>query len=157
MIRAVDDVLGEIGAGEVPRLLVMGKIDCVDEEGRTELRHRHPDAIQISSLSREGLPELTDAIEQEFARRLHTVELLIPYNDGARLAELHAVAGDLVREDTPEGVRVSVRLPAPVAERFSQFAVSQPAPVANADPAPVPSSDSAPVPASDSAPVAKVA
>ncbi len=130
MIRAVEDVLGEIGAGDVPRLLVMGKIDCLDDEGRVELRHRHPDAIQISSLSGEGLPALTEAIEQEFARRLRAVELLIPYNEGARLAELHAVAGDLVREDTPEGVHVSVRLPAPVAERFAQFAVPDPAPVA---------------------------
>jgi GTPase len=130
MIRAVEDVLGEIGAGEVPRLLVMGKIDCLDEEGRSELRHRHPDAIQISSLSGEGLHELTEVIEQEFARRLQAVELLIPYNEGARLAELHATAGDLVRDDTPDGVRVSVRLPAPVAERYSQFVVSEAAPVA---------------------------
>ncbi len=130
MIRAVEDVLGEIGAGDVPRLLVLGKIDCLDDDGRAELRHRHPDAIQISSLSGEGLPALTEAIEQEFARRLRAVELLIPYNEGARLAELHAVAGDLVREDTPEGVHVSVRLPAPVAERFAQFAVPDPAPVA---------------------------
>ena len=130
MIRAVEDVLAEIGAGDVPRLLVMGKIDRLDEEGRAELRHRHPDAIQISSLTGEGLPELTEAIEQEFARRLQAVELLIPYSEGARLAELHALAGDLVREDTPEGVRVSVRLPPPVAERFAQFAIPDPAPVA---------------------------
>jgi len=130
MIGAVEDVLAEIGAGEVPRLLVMGKVDCLDAEARAELRHRHPDAIQVSALTGEGLHELTDVIEQEFARRLQAVELLIPYNEGARLAELHAIAGDLVREDTPEGVRVSVRLPAPVAERFSHYAVSEPAPVA---------------------------
>ena len=130
MIRSVDDVLAEIGAGDVPRLLVMGKIDRLDDEGRAELRHRHPDAIQISSLTGEGLPGLTEAIEQEFARRLQAVELLIPYNEGARLADLHVLAGDLVREDTPEGVRVSVRLPPPVAERFAQFAIPDPAPVA---------------------------
>ncbi len=130
MIRAVEDVLGEIGAGDVPRLLVLGKIDSLDEEGLAELRHRHPDAIQISALNGEGLRELTEIIEQEFAKRLQAVELLLPYNEGARLAELHATAGDLVREDTPEGVRVSVRLPAPVAQRFSQFVISEPAPVA---------------------------
>jgi len=130
MIRAVEDVLAEIGAGDVPRLLVLGKIDCLDEEARAELRHRHPEAIQISSLSGEGLPDLTEAIEQEFARRLRAVELLIPFSEGARLAELHEIAGDLVREDTPQGVRVSVRLPPPVAERFSPFALPDPAPVA---------------------------
>jgi GTP-binding protein HflX len=130
MIHAVEDVLAEIGAGDVPRLLVLGKVDVLDEDGRAELRHRHPDAIQISSFTGEGLPELSEAIEHEFARRLRAVELLIPYSDGARLAQLHEIAGDLVREDTPEGVRVSARLPAPVADRFARFAVPEQAAVA---------------------------
>jgi GTP-binding protein HflX len=130
MIRAVEEVLAEIGAEEVPRLLVLGKVDRLDADGRAELRHRHPRAILTSAVTGEGLAELTDTIEHEFARRLRQVELLIPYSDGGRLAELHAIAGDLVREDTPEGVRVSVRLPPPVAERFAQFAVLDPAPIA---------------------------
>jgi GTP-binding protein HflX len=130
MIGAVDEVLGEIGAGEVPRMLVLGKVDCLDADGRAELRHRHPNALQISALTGEGLTELAEAVEREFSRRLLAVELLIPYREGARLAELHAVAGDLLREDTPEGVRVSARLPRPVADRFAPFAVGAPAAVA---------------------------
>ena len=132
MIRAVEEVGGgDRGRRGPGRMLVLGKIDCLDEHARTELRNRHPAAIQISSLTHEGLPELAEAIEREFARRLRAVELLIPYSDGARLAELHAAAGDLVREDTAEGVRVSARLPAPVAERFAQFAVPEQPAVAN--------------------------
>lgn len=130
MIGAVEDVLAEIGAGDVPRLLVLGKVDCLDEDGRAELRHRHGDAIQVSSITGEGLHELSEAVEHEFARRLRAVELLIPYSDGARLAELHKIAGDLVREDTPDGVRVSARLPVPVADRFARFALPEPAAVA---------------------------
>jgi GTPase len=130
MIRAVDEVLGEIGAAAVPRLLVLGKLDRLDEQAREELRHRHPDAILVSSLTGEGLAELSAAIEQEFARRLRSVELLVPYSEGARLAELHAIAGDLLREDTADGVRVSARLPAAAAERFAAYAVVPPAAVA---------------------------
>jgi GTP-binding protein HflX len=130
MIGAVEDVLAEIGAGDVPRLLVLGKVDCLDEAGRAELRHRHADAIQVSSITGEGLHELSEAIEHEFARRLRAVELLIPYSEGARLAELHEIAGDLVREDTPDGVRVSARLPVPVADRFARFALPESAAVA---------------------------
>jgi GTP-binding protein HflX len=126
MIHAVEEVLDEIGAAEVPRLLVLGKIDRVDADGRAELHHRHAEAILTSAVTGEGLTELTDAIEHEFARRLRPVELLIPYSEGGRLAELHAIAGDLVREDTPEGVRVSVRLPPQVAERFAEFAIVDP-------------------------------
>jgi GTP-binding protein HflX len=131
MIRAVEDVLVEIGADAVPRLLVLGKLDLVDADGRAELRHRHPEAIMTSALTGEGLTDLTDAIEHEFAKRLRCVELLIPFSDGARLAELHAIAGDLVREDTADGVRVTARLPAPVAARFARFELEPPAVIAN--------------------------
>ena len=122
MMRAVDEVLGEIGAEEAPRLLVFGKVDMLDEEQRAALRNRHPAALCISALSGEGLPELAERIEEEFARTLREMKLLIPFSDGARLAELHAVAGDLLREDTADGVRVTVRLPKAVADRYAAYA-----------------------------------
>jgi GTP-binding protein HflX len=124
MIHAVEDVLAEIGAEPVPTLLILGKVDLLDVEGRAELRHRHPDASLVSAVTGDGLTELTERIEHEFARRLRAVELLIPYTEGGRLAELHEIAGDLVRVDTPDGVRVSTRLPGSVADRFARFAVS---------------------------------
>lgn len=102
----------------------MGKIDLLDDEGREELRNRHPTSVLISALTGEGLDALALAIEEEFARTLREVQLLIPYNEGARLAELHALAGDLHREDTPAGVRVNVRLPIPVAERYAPYALT---------------------------------
>jgi GTP-binding protein HflX len=122
MMRAVDDVLIEIGADAVPTVVVVGKLDLVDADGHIELRNRHPNAVLVSAVTGEGLGELSLRIEEEFARTLVEVELLIPFSEGARLAELHALAGDLVRSDTPDGVLVTVRLPAPVAERFAAFA-----------------------------------
>jgi GTP-binding protein HflX len=95
MTRAVDDVLQEIGADEAPRLLVLAKADRIDAERRAELAHR-----------------------------LSEVELLVPYEEGGRLAELHEIAGDLEREDTPEGVRVLARLPPGIAARYAPFALS---------------------------------
>ena len=122
MMRAVDDVLIEIGADAVPTVVVVDKLDLVDADGRVELRNRHLNAVLVSAFTGEGLDELALRIEQEFARTLIEVELLIPFNEGARLAELHALAGDLIRSDRPEGVLVTVRLPVPVAERFAAFA-----------------------------------
>lgn len=124
MIAAVESVLQEIGAATVPRLLVIGKIDRIDPATREQLRHRHDGAVQVSSLTGEGLAQLLEAVEREFARRLRQVELLIPYSDGARLAELHELAGDLRREDTADGVRVSAALSAPAAARFARYAVA---------------------------------
>jgi GTP-binding protein HflX len=124
MIRAVDDVLEEIGSGEQVRLLVLNKCDALDDERRRELSFRHPEAVQVSAATGAGLDSLGDRVEEEFARVLSSVDLLLPYREGGRLAELHELAGDLQREDTSEGVRVRARLPASVAARFARYAVN---------------------------------
>jgi GTP-binding protein HflX len=122
MLRAVDEVLDEIGAGDQPRLLVLNKADALDADRRLDAGLRHPDAVLVSALTGEGIDELGERIKQEFERSLADVELLLPYSDGARLAELHDLAGDqLERDDTPEGVRVRARLPRTIAERYARY------------------------------------
>ena len=78
----------------------------------------------VSGATGEGLEELGERIERELLHTLRPVELLVPYADGGSLAELHEVAGEVSREDTPEGVRVRALVPARLAERFARFAVA---------------------------------
>jgi GTP-binding protein HflX len=122
MTRAVEDVLREIGADEIPQVLVLSKADLVGEERRLELEHRHPGSVLVSARTGEGIDALVARIEEEFTRALKDVELLIPYNEGARLAELHEISGEIEREETSQGVRVRARLPATVASRYERFA-----------------------------------
>ena len=110
MTRAVEDVLTEIAADEVPRVLVLAQADKIDDQRRAVLARRHPDAMLVSAHTGEGIPALIERLSTEFERHLAEVELLVPYVEGGRLAELHELAGDLEREDTPDGVRVLVRL-----------------------------------------------
>ena len=124
MQRSVEGTLEEIGAGERPRLLVLNKIDLLDEDEREQLRFRHPDALLVSGVTGEGLPELSERLEHELAHTLRPLDLLVPYADGGSLAELHELAGDVSREDTAEGVRVHALVPARLAERFARFAVA---------------------------------
>ena len=124
MTRAVDEVLDEIGVGDQPRILVLNKADKLDDERRRELAFRHPDASLVSAVTGEGLPELEERIADEFERQMRDVELLVPFSEGGTLSELHDVAGDLERTDTPEGVHIQARLPAVVAERFDRYAVN---------------------------------
>ena len=123
MLSAVDDVLAETGAAERPRLLVLNKVDLLDEDRRRELGFRHPRAIQVSAVTGEGLDELREAIEARFLATLQPMELLVPYEEGGRLSELHDLAGEMEREDTASGVRVRARVPAGVAPRFERFSV----------------------------------
>jgi GTP-binding protein HflX len=124
MLAAVEDVLEEVGASERPRLLALNKVDLLDPERRRELGFRHPRAIQVSAETREGLEELRDAIEGRFIAALRPLELLVPYDEGGSLSELHEVAGQLEREDTADGVRVRARVPAGAAARFERFSVN---------------------------------
>jgi GTPase len=124
MKTAVEAVLEEIGAGERPRVLVLNKVDLLEEGEREELRLRHPDAVLVSGTTGEGLEVLRARIEQELAHTLRPMKLLVPYSDGGRLAELHDVAGELRRQDTPEGVIVRALVPERLAERFARFAVA---------------------------------
>src|ERR1017187_7708918 len=123
MARAVEDVLEEIGAGERPRLLVLNKADLLDELERTRAVNGHRDALLVSANTGEGLEALCERIDEIFVSSLATVELLLPYAEGARLAELHELAGELERKDTPDGVRVRALLPAAAAARFARFAL----------------------------------
>jgi GTP-binding protein HflX len=81
--------------------------------------------VLVSAVTGEGISDLTERIEEEFARTLQEVELLIPFEEGGRLAELHEMAGDLEREETPDGVRVAVRLAPSVAARYSRFMLAR--------------------------------
>src|SRR5947207_800412 len=124
MHAAVEQALEEIGAGDRPRLLVLNKADLLEAGEREDLLLRHLDAVLVSAHTGEGLQDLGRCIERELAHTLRRVDLLVPYAEGGRLAELHALAGDVSREDTPEGVRVRALLPARLAGRFSRFSVS---------------------------------
>src|SRR3954467_1076675 len=123
-IAAADAVLKEIGADASPRLLVMNKIDLLDEEDRRDLRIRHPDAVLVSAETGEGLDQLRARIAGSIAQRLTAVELLVPFESGERLSELHEIAGDLEREDREDGVLVRARLPAALADRFADLSVN---------------------------------
>jgi len=128
-IAAVDSVLREIGANELPVELVVNKIDTVDTLGRRRLANRYPDALQISALTGEGLDELRARIAERFGERFERVRLLLPYEEGGRLNELYALGAPIdEREDTPEGVLVVARLPRRELRRYAPYLIAEEAP-----------------------------
>jgi GTP-binding protein HflX len=128
MIRAVESVLSEIAADELPLELVLNKIDCVDPLRRRRLANRFPGAVEISARDGEGLDALKERIAGRFGERLRSVRLLVPYEEGKALAELYELGAPIAeRLDTPEGVVVVAQLPQRDVARFAPFLVSEPA------------------------------
>ncbi len=125
MIAAVEEVLDEIGASELPVQLVLNKIDRVDEVGRRRLENRFPDAPQVSAATGEGLEELKAHVAERFASRFEPVRLLLPYDEGGRLSELYALGAPIEqREDTPDGVLVVARLPRHELRRYAPYLIA---------------------------------
>ena len=126
MIDAVDNVLHEIGADDVPVELVLNKIDRVDPLGRRRLSNRFPGSLQISAETGEGLRTLQERIAELFADRFEDVRLLLPYEEGAKLAELYALGAPVdERKDTEAGVLVRARLPQREVRRFASYLVAE--------------------------------
>ena len=125
MVAAVDSVLAEIGADTIPVELVLNKIDRIDPLGRRRLAIRFPGALQVSATTGEGLDALRERVHERFSDRYEEVRLLLPYEDGGRLAELYALGAPIEeREDGEEGVLVRARLPQREVRRFAEYLVA---------------------------------
>jgi GTPase len=126
MVAAVNAVLSEIGADELPRELALNKIDAVDPLRRRRLTNSFPGALHVSAETGEGLDELRERIAVRFADRFEPVRLLIPYEDGGKLNELYALGAPIdERSDLAEGVLVRARLPRRELRRFARYLVAE--------------------------------
>jgi GTPase len=127
MLAAVDSVLKEIGAGELPVELVLNKNDAVDSFRRRRLANRFPDALLVSAQTGAGLEELRARVAGRFGERFEAARLLIPYDEGAKLAELYALGTPVdERHDREEGVYIRARLPRRELRRFAPYLVLDP-------------------------------
>ncbi|MET0562710.1 MAG: GTPase HflX [Gaiellaceae bacterium] len=126
-LAAVQAVLSEIGAGELPVELVLNKIDAIDPLRRRRVGNRFPEALQVSARTGEGLEALRERIAARFGERFEPVRLLIPYDEGGRLAELYALGMPIdERADREEGVFIRAHLPMREVRRFAQYLIVEP-------------------------------
>lgn len=117
--QAVDTVLDEIGARDVPRLFVLNKVDRLSADERDGLRFDHPDAVQISARTGEGLGELATRIDA-FARGLLTaIDVTIPYDQGRLVSTIYEVGRDVTQESGADGTRMRALVPPVDASRIT--------------------------------------
>ena len=125
--RQLDEVravLNDIGADELPQMLVINKIDAIDPLARRRLQNRFPDAVLISARTGENLDELKRRVADFFASRYVDVRLLLPHAEGSELSALYSTGAPITaREDAAEGVLVTARLPRDLVGRFAAYRV----------------------------------
>ena len=109
-IEAVRRVLGEIGAGELPEVLALNKVDRMPGSARARLARRFPGSVAVSALTGEGAEELLAAVAQAMPRPPHEVTLLVPWGREDVTARLYREAEVLGTETDGAGTIVRARV-----------------------------------------------
>ena len=123
-LKAVQDVLGQIGASGIPRIVVFNKIDLVEHDCIAELDHLrvlHPDAAFISAKTGSGIEDLLVRLESEVASRYTPMSVRIPYDQGRYVTIAHEQARVAHGSYEADGIYLQVCLPANLAKQFRQF------------------------------------
>jgi len=116
-MQVTREVLEEIGAGDVPWILILNKIDKVAQTERAELLKEFPAALLVSAKDPADVGRVRDAIIGAFEANMTEVDLVVPYDAGGAIGEVHKV--HVISESYEEdGVHYRVRAPESAIERI---------------------------------------
>ncbi|MGM9612411.1 MAG: GTPase HflX [Butyricicoccus sp.] len=118
--QTVDKVITQLGAQEIPRIIVYNKVDRCDI-----LPYTAADSVLLSAKTGKGEAELLAAIEKALGRGKHQMRLLIPYSDGAALDLLHREAQVLSVEYVGEGTLVEAIMDDKTCGRMQKYAAEE--------------------------------
>src|SRR5580692_6313659 len=109
-LAAVRGVLAEVGAADVPELVVVNKIDDADQVALKAIALRERGAVLVSAKTGAGLAVLRDAIEAAIPRLDVQVKVTVPYRRGDLVARAHAEGEVLATEHAEDGTRLEARV-----------------------------------------------
>jgi len=122
-IAAVHAVLDEIGARDIPELVVFNKADVAPPEAKA-LGGAHPGSVTISAATGDGVDGLLRALSDRLRALARVVELLVPFDRGDVVAAVHREGEVLVEAHEEAGTRIRARLGEAGASRFREFVVA---------------------------------
>jgi GTPase len=122
-LAAVRGVLAEVGASEVPELVVINKIDDADLVDLKALELKERGSVLVSAKTGDGIAELRAALEQALPDRDLPVLVSVPYSRGDLVARVHAVGEVTHAEHGPDGTLLEARVPPDLAAELDQYAV----------------------------------
>jgi GTP-binding protein HflX len=122
-LRAVREVFGEVGALDVPELVVINKADAADPAVVDRLLREEPGACVVSVRTGAGMEELVARVADLVPHPEVPVTLLVPFTAGDVVSRVHRYGEVETVSHTAEGTRMSVRLPAWLAGELAPYAV----------------------------------
>lgn len=123
-LATVRDVIGEVGARDLPEIVVFNKSDLISPDDRLVLRGLEPGAIFASARTGEGIDEVLAAIARLLPDTSIEVELVVPYDRGDLISALHERGRVLSTEYAEDGTRVRARIQPEFESVFEAFAVA---------------------------------
>ncbi|RGC70141.1 GTPase HflX [Micromonospora sp. MW-13] len=124
-VRAVREVLAEVGADRLSELLVVNKTDAADEETLLRLKRLWPDAVFASARSGRGIDGVRAAIEERLPSPAVEVRAVLPYDRGDLVARVHRQGEVLSTAHLPEGTLLHVRVGAALAAELTPYAADE--------------------------------
>lgn len=121
---AVEDVLQEIGAQEISRILVFNKCDMLSDGEREALAGRYGSALLVSAATGEGVEDLVERIVRVASAQDEVLHLSIPYSRGDIVSLAHERCLIIDEEYAPDGTRMTLRVSKRMKTAFEPFAVS---------------------------------
>ena len=123
-LSAVRSVFAELGAGDVPELVVINKADLADPLALDRLRRVEKHSIVVSARTGEGLDELRTIIARELPRPSVLVDVLLPYGRGDLVSRVHDEGEQVEQDHVAEGTRVRARVGESLAAELEPYAVT---------------------------------
>ncbi len=117
-IAAVREVFGEIGASDVPEIIVINKVDAADPLVVKQLLAREPHAVVVSAHTGEGIDELLLAIEADLPRPAERVDVVVPYSRGDLLSQVHTQGEIETLDHLADGTHLVARVPEELAHQL---------------------------------------
>ena len=114
-LTAVREVLAEIGAQDVPELVVINKADMADPVVLARVQRREPHSVVVSARTGAGIEELLRRIDDDLPHAAVAIDLVVPYSRGDLVARAHR-EGEL---DTVEHIDAGTRLIGRVSESLA--------------------------------------
>ena len=119
-IAAVREVLAEIGASQIPELLVINKADIAEPLVVSRLLVREPHSVVVSAATGEGIAALLSAVENDLPSPAEPVDVLVPFVRGDLVARVHEEGRDVRVDYLESGAHVRAFVGAQLAAELAQ-------------------------------------